>query len=223
MLAQRELETDIAHDGRATHRCRLAGGLHAGTDARTSAVDRVAVDDVTVVIDEDRAVAVAVELRRRGDSRARRPCARASRDAVDPQARLMLRPSGRLPMTIGSKPRLLLEQLGRHDCGRAVRAVDRDRERRHRRGSSEKTVRSDDADTRRRDLRAAPARFLLAGCAALHAASATIASRTSRPIASPNFSPLPENTLMPLALRTNLLCDAEITTPASVGARPREG
>ena len=41
---------------------------------------------------------------------------------------------------------------------------------------------------------------------------ATIAS-TSRSSASVNFSPLPENTLMPLS--SNGLCDAEITMPAS--------
>ena len=42
--------------------------------------------------------------------------------------------------------------------------------------------------------------------------SATIAS-TSRSTRSVNFSPRPENTLMPLS--SNGLCDAEITTPAS--------
>ena len=45
-----------------------------------------------------------------------------------------------------------------------------------------------------------------------HDGSATIAS-TSRSTRSVNFSPLPENTLMPLS--SNGLCDAEITTPAS--------
>ncbi len=51
--------------------------------------------------------------------------------------------------------------------------------------------------------------------AAFHDGSATMAS-TSRSTDSVNFSPRPENTLMPLS--SNGLCDAEITTPASYPA-----
>ena len=42
---------------------------------------------------------------------------------------------------------------------------------------------------------------------------------TSRSTLSVNFSPRPENTLMPLSSKG--LCDAEITTPASYSSKAR--
>ena len=86
---------------------------------------RVAVDDAAAVIDEDRAVAVAVERDAEPAAVARDHAARAGSGCVDPQPRLMLRPSGAQPSAVTSKPRSR-NRRGASRSRRAVGAVDRD-------------------------------------------------------------------------------------------------
>ena len=138
-----------------------------------------------------------------------RTVADSSSGCVDPQSRLMLRPSGDAPMQRHDRsparetaaappswsrrwPYRWRSSAGRADADReAPAARARYRRRRRRRG--------DGGRDRRRRRRS-------------RTRSATIAS-TSRSSASVNFSPRPEKTLMPLS--SNGLCDAEITMPAS--------
>ena len=120
---------------------------------------RVAVDDVAAVIDEDRAIAVAVERDAHARSRARRR-SRASRSGwVEPQSRLMLRPSGSLPMTMTSKPRLAEQLAAPRSSSRRWRSRSPMRER-VRAAPASGTPRAGDRDRRRPDRRAAPARRL---------------------------------------------------------------
>ena len=96
-LAERQLESDVAHhrrdDGVAARRpvafsCRAHISMH-----------RVAVHDAARGVDEDRAVAVAVE--RDAHPAAALDDRRASvSGCVDPHSRLMLRPSGVAPITL---------------------------------------------------------------------------------------------------------------------------
>ena len=91
-LAQRELEADVAHHGRddgVALQPALALQLTAAHQQH-----RVAVDDAPAVIDEDRAVAVAVERHAQLAAALDDRLARAAPGCVDPQSRLMLRPSG---------------------------------------------------------------------------------------------------------------------------------
>ena len=91
-VAQRELETDVAHHGR-DDRVALQPPF-ALQLARAHQQHRVAVDDPAAMIDEDRAIAVAVErdahLAAALDDRPRE----RARDASTRSRRLMLRPSG---------------------------------------------------------------------------------------------------------------------------------
>ena len=149
-------------------------------------------------------------------SRARRRSARAAPGCVDPQSRLMLRPSGSSPMHDGLEAEAARTAAGATvvvaPFAQSIASVKP----RERRGFGKHRAQVIEI-RRRRDPRAAPPPASPSG--AVHDGSATIAS-TSRSTRSVNFSPRPENTLMPLS--SNGLCDAEITTPASKpGARVR--
>ena len=102
-LLQRNLQTDVAHHG-GDDRVALQPplGLHPH---RAHQHDGVAVHDLAGRVDEDRAVAVAVEGDAKRVTAPRRPVFASGSGAVEPQPRLMFRPSGWLPMWLTSKPR----------------------------------------------------------------------------------------------------------------------
>ena len=102
--AQRELEADVAHHRR--HDASPFSRPSRCSWRRAHQQHGVAVDDPAAVIDENRAIAVAVE--RHAQPAAASTTVRPARSGcVDPQPRLMLRPSGRSPMTVTSKPEAL--------------------------------------------------------------------------------------------------------------------
>ena len=120
--AQRNLEADVAHDRR--HDRVAAQAAFRLQLPRADQQDRVAVDDPAPVIDEDRAIAVAVE--RHAQPVARRDTTASTRRSgcVEPQSRLMLRPSGSQPSHVTSNPSSP-NSARRHGRRRAVGAVDR--------------------------------------------------------------------------------------------------
>ena len=102
-LAQRDLEADVAHHGRddgvaaAAAPAPSCGAPHSSITASPSTTR-------AAVVDEDRAIAVAVERHAHpvaALAHERRPGAPG---CVEPHSRLMLRPSGSSPMTVTSKP-----------------------------------------------------------------------------------------------------------------------
>ena len=118
---QRQLEADVAHHGR-DDRVALQPAL-ALQLAAAHQQHGVAVDDPAALVDEDRAIAVAVERHAHRAAARHDGLAPAARDASIRSRRLMLRPSGRSPITIVSKPRLS-NSSRRHRRRRAVGAVD---------------------------------------------------------------------------------------------------
>ena len=171
---------------------------------------------VPALVDEDGAVAVAVE----GDAEpvaARRRRAATSRSRMRRPAREVDVPAvGRVADDVTSKPELA--EQPRRDGGRgAVGAIDGDA---RRRGSARRpaaiAAQVLEVPVHERPRRA-PASASPGGTR--QDASATIAS-TCRSSSSVNFSPPPENTLMPLS--SNGLCDAEMTTPRVKSLAARE-
>ena len=100
----------------------------------------VAVDHPAVLVGEDRAVAVAVE--RHAGNRRPRSTTRAAiaSGCVEPQPRLMLRPSGDAPISVDVEAERR-EDPGRHAGRRAVGAVDDQRAPRAKRPTSGSTSR----------------------------------------------------------------------------------
>ena len=100
---KRDLEPDVAHHRRDDGVARQPAAILAG---RSADISRMASPStiLPVVIDEQRAIAVAVERHAEPAPRSRpRPLASPSR-CVDPQSRLMLRPSGVTPIASTSNP-----------------------------------------------------------------------------------------------------------------------
>ncbi len=210
-LAARDLEADVAHHGR--HDRVAAQPTLALQLARTHQQDGVAVDDLAAVVHEDGAVAVAIEghahVAAAFDDGAREPLGmRRSAVAVDVASVGLVRDDDGIEAEAREEP-------GRHKARRAVGAIDGEleiAERRRLREHGAQMIQIRAGALLRRDG-AAPR-----PAAAFHDGSATIAS-TARSTDSVNFSPRPENTLMPLS--SNGLCDAEITMPASYPERVR--
>ena len=121
---QRELETDVAHHGGddgVAFQASFALQLSAAHQQH-----RVAVDDLTAMVDEDRAIAVAVErdahLAAALRHRAREPLRmRRSAAEIDVAAVRFVADDDRLDAEAREQPR-------RHRRRRAVRAVDRQHE-----------------------------------------------------------------------------------------------
>ena len=209
LVAKRHLEPDVAHHRRddrvaARRPRRFMRCAHSQQDG-------VAVDDASALVDEDRAIAVAVERDAESDPPLDDARAQSRRDAVDPQPRLMLRPSG----SRRSRPALEPSSRNRRrrDRGRrAVGAVDREAHAGEPRSAQDAAARcatyASDSRSRRPD-RASPR--------AVPATTSAMIASTCASSVSVNFSPSPENTLMPLS--SNGLWDAEITTPASNPSR----
>ena len=148
--AQRELEADVAHHGR-DDRVALAAGPRAAAGAPHISSTASPSTIAAAVIDEDRAVAVAVERHAHLAAALDDRRAPAARDASIRSRRLMLRPSGWLPMTTVSKPRLA-NSSGATRRRRAVGAVDGELEA-ARAPTLREAPRADDRDRRRRDRR----------------------------------------------------------------------
>jgi hypothetical protein len=141
----------------------------------------------------------------------RAPAARTARASdcgcVDPQSRLMFRPSGDAPTSCTSKPSsenslgatVVMAPL-------AVSSTIRIRPRRWGSGSESR------ACARYASATSSAATWASAEGGTAHPWAATMAS-TSRSSSGVNFSPRPENTLIPLSWKG--LCEAEMTMPAS--------
>ena len=205
-VAQRDLEADVAHDGRDDGvALQPAAGLHVPAHISSTASPSTI---APVRIDEDRAIAVAVEgdahpaALRRAPARQRLGMRRAAVEVdvaavglvaehVDVEAEVA-ETAAAPPWSSRRWPvdRELETARGAPGSGSAQPRV--------------REVRVDDIDLRRPARPPSPA--------PPSRPSATIAS-TSRSSARVNFSPRPENTLMPLS--SNGLCEAEMTSPAS--------
>ena len=145
-LPQRDLETDVAHHGRDDGvALQPAFALQL---ARAHQQHGVAVDDAaawSTKIARSPSPSNATPIWQPRSTTVRASCS----GCVEPQWRLMLRPSGWLPMTTRLEAQAA-EQLRRHRRRRAVRAIDGQLEP-QRAPALRETRRADDPDTRRRD------------------------------------------------------------------------
>ena len=203
-VAERDLEADVAHHGR-DHGVALELPERLQVPSAHQQ-HRVAVDDAAPSRRRESRGRRRRRTRRPAGSRARPPREPAPRGWVEPQSRLMLRPSGVALRRCDVEPELV-EQPRRHGRGRAVRGVDG--EAGAGRAAADRAAPAARARCRRRSRRCGPpARPRIRRPPS---SGPRRSPRPAAPSASVNFSPRPENTLMPLSW--NGLCEAEITMP----------
>jgi hypothetical protein len=201
-LAQRHLEADVAHhrgdDGVARQPplaciC-LAHSEHHG----------VAVHDAAAMIDEDGAVAVAVE----GDAEP----GRREHDFCAPAVGASIRSQVDVPAVGLAADATASKPSSRNSAGATVVVAPLAQSTAMRIPARPREARRQDAGGARGTRPAIVDRSTGAAAASARTTSVGHDRLDLRSSASVNFSPAPENTLMPLSSKG--LCEAEITTPA---------
>ena len=215
LVAQRDLEADVAHHGRDDGVARSAGPVAFMLPARTSAAPRRRRRSAPVAstkIARSPSPSNATPIRQPASATARASALRMRRAAieVDVAAVGLVADHGDVEAELAEQPR----RDGRRRAVGACRSRCLNRPRRCRIGQRQRAH----ARGTRRPRRCVDGRRR-ADAGTVQRRSATIAS-TSRSSASVNFSPRPENTLMPLS--SNGLCDAEMTTPGVEAHRARQ-
>ena len=174
--------------------------------------DRVAVDDLALLVDDDQPVRVAVERDARGARRASAPpCARFSGWSA-PHLWLMFLPSG-LDAERDDLGAQLLEHRGRHPVGGAVGAVDDDGQPLERELAREGVLEEDDVAAARVLEPDRAANLGRGGPQVVDRRRWRSAPRSSPSVSSGSLKPSRQKNLMPLSWYG--LWEAEITAPAS--------